>query len=143
MRKSFPKKRFPQIDFLLQQSPFTFYIFQIEIYGGNLSEEIEYKGNYFLNLSLISAHFARFVFIRQNVWWLCRVVCGLVQGLGRRCVWFCVQFVYSLRANYTQGNALIISGMQGFVQGLYSFCAQFGVCNVETDKRGTKKSAKT
>ena len=23
---------------------FTFYIFQIEIYGGNLSEEIEYKG---------------------------------------------------------------------------------------------------
>ena len=33
---------------------FTFYIFQIEIYGGNLSEEIEYKGNYFLNLSLIS-----------------------------------------------------------------------------------------
>ena len=41
---------------------FTFYIFQIEIYGGNLSEEIEYKGNYFLNLSLISEHFARFVF---------------------------------------------------------------------------------
>ena len=41
---------------------FTFYIFQIEIYGGNLSEEIEYKGNYFLNLSLISEHFARSVF---------------------------------------------------------------------------------
>ena len=41
---------------------FTFYIFQIEIYGGNLSEEIEYKGNYFLNLSLIFEHFARSVF---------------------------------------------------------------------------------
>ena len=44
---------------------FTFYIFQIEIYGGNLSEEIEYKGNYFLNLSLISEHFACFVFQNQ------------------------------------------------------------------------------
>ena len=44
---------------------FTFYIFQIEIYGGNLSEEIEYKRNYFLNLSLISEHFARVVFPNQ------------------------------------------------------------------------------
>ena len=38
-------KRFPQIDFLLYQSPFLHvHIFQIEIHGGNLSEEIEYKG---------------------------------------------------------------------------------------------------
>ena len=37
----------------------------MEIYGGNLSEEIEYKGNYFLNLSLIFEHFARSVFRNQ------------------------------------------------------------------------------
>ena len=66
MRKSFPKKRFPQIDFLLKQSPFTFYIFQIEIYGGNLSEEIEYSNPQKITCIIFENLFGPYFFPHQS-----------------------------------------------------------------------------